>query len=77
MDFMIIFIYKKNTKIERMVNMSIFDNLPEPKKHDYTIDWSKVDIEKAEKEFDELEIPSEAKAQLEKEKEMGYHIGHR
>lgn len=56
---------------------SIFDSLPKPPKIDYTIDWSKIDIEKAEKEFDNLEIPPEAKAQLEKEKEMGYHIGHR
>lgn len=56
---------------------SIFDSLPEPPKHDYTIDWSKIDIEKAEKEFDEMEITPEAEAQYLKEKAMGYHIGNR
>lgn len=76
MDFMIVFIYK-NMKNERMITTKILDKLSKPPKHKHTVDLSKEHIEKSAKEFDELEIPPEAKAQLEKEKEMGYHIGHR
>ena len=57
--------------------MGIFDSLPKPPKHNYTIDWSNVDIEKSAKEFEKLEITPEAKAQFLKEKAMGYHIGNR
>lgn len=57
--------------------MGILDKLSKPPKHKHVFDPSKDDVEKLAKEFDDLEIPPEAKAQLEKEKEMGYHIGNR
>lgn len=56
---------------------SIFDSLPEPPKIDYKIDWSKEDIDKLAKDFEEAEITPEEEAQLQREIDLGLHPGNR
>lgn len=57
--------------------MNILDKLPKPPKQDDTIDWSKADIEKLSKKFEESDLSPEVEAQWLKEKEAGLHPGNR
>ena len=57
---------------------SIFDSLPEPPKYKHIFNPTEEEIEELSRKYDEeLEIPSELKAQLQWEIDLGLHPGHR